>query len=93
MTHDTTLDDLDDQELPGDWEAGIGERSDTHYTRFYYHPDYELSVYWDDGHDHSVVLRPDNGRDHHGYPIVSHQFDTERDAIAKAHELMRQYPE
>jgi len=99
MTSNTTLDDLDNKELPGDWEAGIGERHDgAYYTRFYYHPDYELRVYWDDGQDHTVCLRPKERREGgrgsgYGYPVMSFQFGTERDAVSKAHELMHLYPE
>jgi|APHM01.1.fsa_nt_gi hypothetical protein len=73
--------------LPEGWEGGGGTASDTHYTRFYYHEDWELRVYWDKGHDHTVILHPEDGH----YPEESHKRDTEDAAHEKAKEVMERH--
>lgn len=79
--------------MPDSWKAGIGERSEgQNYTKFFYHDDYEIRVYWDDGQDHKAVIRPkeedEDGNMSTGYAIRTAYCDTEDEATDRAYEWM-----
>lgn len=84
MTDDKNTDD----DLPGNWTAGIGERNGDTYTRPFYNDEknLELRVYYDEHGDdkHHVTIRDTDS----GYPDASYKADTESDAMEQAHIAM-----
>lgn len=84
-------------ELPDGWTTGIGESSDSYYTDWYYHEDWEIEVFWDEGQPHTVCLYEVRGETEYGdkdvseYPTESNSFGQERDALQWAYGLMEEY--
>lgn len=73
---------------PGNWEPGARTTQGDTYTQPFYNPHLELSidVYYDDKGDdqHHVVLRNENTH----YPVNSYKYDTEKEAMDKADDIM-----
>ena len=80
--------------VPGNWEAGIGERSSSYYTKPFYNKkkELEMRVYWDKGNKHKAVVREvgikDNGDWISGYPVKTREAESEEEIDQKAVELM-----
>lgn len=84
-------------DIPDNWEAGIGNRSDTHYTKYFYHDNYELRVYWDKNQDHTALLRKVVGKTENGQPKYNEHPETSKTAksedkiMEKAQQIMENH--
>jgi len=89
-------------DIPENWEAGVHEGSDTHYTRDYYlvnddgYPVAEIQATWDEGHGHSVRLDSNTLVNEFGDIADRKQratftLDTQREAMKKVETLMKTY--
>lgn len=95
-------DDTYTPDIPENWEAGGGNRSDTHYTRDFYlvnddgYVTAEIRAYWDDGESHSVRLDSVRRIDERGDIVDTTQraymtYDSEREAMKQVERLMETY--
>lgn len=94
--------------LPTGWQWAGGERTGGSYTTFFetrYRMGGDLAgvhgfggyngvVYWDEGNDHTVQIRPITGGvnaddPEYGYPVVSRKYDSEQAALDAVPDLIR----
>lgn len=90
-------------DLPDGWEWWSGNTSSGHYTRWFGTEEaedgYEGEMYWDEGHDHKVLIYPvigireDGDPDVSEYPDASASFDTEQEAANAVPDLIEQLEE
>lgn len=89
---------MSNNELPSNWDAGIGERGSNHYTKNYYNPSQGIEVrqYTDPNEPHTIVIRkieekPNGDIVDKGLFKPSDKLDSESAADKKAMELMEKH--